>query len=190
MPERRSRANAVERILGAAARCVVESGAAALSLHDVARAAGVSKALILYHFSDKDTLLARLVAWTNARVIARERDAVARLEPAGAIDALWEWLASELVIGEIRLLAELATSPAPLVSQAIARAREERRFAAGDQAATVFRLLSLTPRVPVALIADLLVAFEDGLAIQAHARGAPEVRVGFDVLWLALLGLT
>ena len=54
---------------------------------------------------------------------------------------------------------------------------------------TLFALLELRPRVPVQLMADVIVAFIDGLAI--HASLAPEAnhRVAFDVLWLSLLSL-
>jgi len=49
----RPRADAAERILRAAIRCIVTSGAAALTMHEVSEEAGVSKGLIHYHFHDK-----------------------------------------------------------------------------------------------------------------------------------------
>jgi hypothetical protein len=52
----------------------------------------------------------------------------------------------------------------------------------------VFAHLGLTPRVPAALLGDATVAFVDGLALDAGSVRDP--RVSFDVLWLALLGLT
>jgi AcrR family transcriptional regulator len=49
-----------DRILEAAERLVVESGAARLTLDAVAQAAGVSKGGLLYHFPAKDSLLTAL----------------------------------------------------------------------------------------------------------------------------------
>src|SRR5262245_24607939 len=94
--------SARERILDAAARRIVRGGAAALALADVAADAGVSKALIHYHFHDKDRLLEQLVDQLARNVVDRER---AALEPYGkqhsplAVDALWQWLEGELVRG-------------------------------------------------------------------------------------------
>src|SRR5919199_673237 len=86
---RRPRASAAERILRAAARAIVERGAAAVSMHDVAEEAGVSKGLIHYHFHDKETLLARLVEWMTRNLVAREEGAIAESQPRHAIDDLW-----------------------------------------------------------------------------------------------------
>src|SRR6185437_10158392 len=68
---------ATRRILDAAARRIAVAGAAALSIHEVAVDAGVSKALVHYHFRDKDTLLARLVEHLANALVERERQALA-----------------------------------------------------------------------------------------------------------------
>jgi AcrR family transcriptional regulator len=49
------------RILDAANRVVLDKGAGALTLDAVARQAGVSKGGLLYHFSDKDSLIAGMM---------------------------------------------------------------------------------------------------------------------------------
>jgi AcrR family transcriptional regulator len=71
-------------ILDAAARVMLARGAANLTLEAVAEEAGLSKGGLLYHYADKDALLAamvqRLVEVTEARVADhRETDA----EPGG-----------------------------------------------------------------------------------------------------------
>ena len=104
----RPRADAAERILRAAIRRIVTSGAAALTMHEVSEEAGVSKGLIHYHFHDKETLLARMVEWMTRSLVARERAALAESIPRHAIDDLWKWLESELERGQIRVLLELA----------------------------------------------------------------------------------
>ena len=77
----------------------------------------------------------------------------------------------------------------PLISDAIRRSARARREAAMVTVDRLFALLELRPRVPVQLLADVIVAFIDGLAI--HASIAPQAnhRVAFDVLWLSLLSL-
>jgi AcrR family transcriptional regulator len=180
---------AAARILDAAARCVRTRGAADTSVQDVAAEAGVSKALIHYHFKTKEALLARLVRWLADGVVARERAALADAQPAGAVDRLWAWLAAELARGDIRVLAELTGAPAPEVRRASAAAAQERRAAAVGTVGRIFDLLSLRPRVPGEMLASVIVAFVDGLAVHAAVEASENPRVAFDVFWLALLGL-
>src|SRR5919202_3916300 len=56
--EQRSERSARERILQAAVELVAERGIGGARIAQVARAAGVSTALVHYHFSDRQTLLA------------------------------------------------------------------------------------------------------------------------------------
>src|SRR5918992_242040 len=102
----RARPDATERILEAAAARLTVSGASMLTMQEIAEEAGVSKALIHYHFHDKDTLLARLVLWMAEGLVRRERAALAASAPHAAIDDLWRWLADELARGHIRALVE------------------------------------------------------------------------------------
>ncbi|HEY0779799.1 MAG TPA: TetR/AcrR family transcriptional regulator, partial [Gemmatirosa sp.] len=82
------RAGAPERILAAAAACAGQQGVAQVSLQTVAGVAGVSKALIHYHFRDRDALLARLADWLSDVVVAGEAAALADAPPTGGLDAL------------------------------------------------------------------------------------------------------
>ena len=188
-PGARARPDATERILKAAAARLAASGASALTMQEVAEEAGVSKALIHYHFHDKDTLLARLVRWITEGLVRRERAALATSTPHGAIDDLWRWLEAELTRGHIRALVELAAWRAGEVSDAAAEAMHARRLASTASAERLFSLLALRPRVPPVLLGDLLVTFIDGLASVPAGAGGGEARAAFDVLWLALLGL-
>lgn len=178
-----------ERILEAAARRVRAHGAASTSMHDVAVEAGVSKALIHYHFKTKEALLARLVAWLADNVVTRERAAMVDAPAALAVDRLWGWLALELDLGDVRVLAELAGTPAAEVRRASAAAARERRVASAETVERLFDLLGLRPRVPGVMLAAVITAFVDGLAVDAAIDGAANPRVAFDVFWLALLGL-
>ena len=182
----RAAPTAPERILDATLRRIVGAGALDTSLGDIAEDAGVSKALILYHFQDRDTLLARLVDRVVGQLVARLRDALEGQHSALAVDALWEWLERELRLGSIPLLAELSRDHGPGVRDASRRAAERRREAAAEAVGRLFSALSLKPRVPLELLGEVTVTFEDGLALSD--RGA-ERRVAFDVFWLALLNL-
>ena len=187
--ERRPRADAAERILRAAVRRIVASSAAALTMHEVAEEAQVSKGLIHYHFHDKETLLARMVEWMTRNLVERERAALAQSTPRHAIDNLWAWLSGELERGHVRVLLELAQWRGPLVRSAVRASAKARRTAAEASVDQLFTLLALRPRIPPALLADVVLAFIDGLAVATGIDPELNARAAFDVFWLSLLGL-
>src|SRR5919202_80898 len=185
-PARRPRAGAAERILRATARAIVERGAVALTMQDVAEEAGVSKGLIHYHFHDKETLLARLAEWMTRNLVARERAALERSSPRHAIDDLWAWLEQELARGHVRVLLELAEWRGSLVRRAMVESVRDRRAAAAWSVGQLFALLGLRLRVPAALLADVVVAFVDGIAVGAMLDPESNPRASFDVFWLSV----
>ncbi|HYD53280.1 MAG TPA: TetR/AcrR family transcriptional regulator [Gemmatimonadaceae bacterium] len=178
-----------DRILESALRCIARQGAAAVALSHVAAEAGVSKALIHYHFHDRETLLTRLVDEVVEQVVRGERAALADTPPALAIDALWTWLERELARGDIRVLIELSLLPQPSIREAARRAAGLRRAAAAQTVDRLFTLLGLSPRVPAALLAEPVVAFVDGLAFDASLATKRDPRVSFDAFWLGMLSL-
>ncbi len=186
---RKPRADAAERILQATVRCVVQTGAASLSMHQVAEQAGVSKGLIHYHFHDKETLLARTVEFIARDLEAQERAALARSDARTAVDDLWTWLSTELERGHIRVLLELGEWRGRLVRTAAREAAAARRARAAVTVTRLFELLGLRPRVPEVLLADVVVSFADGLAAAQALHPDGNHRPAFDVFWLALLGL-
>jgi AcrR family transcriptional regulator len=168
----------------------VQKGAADVSLQDVAEAAGVSKALIHYHFHDKGELLARLVEWLRAGLVARQVTALTGVSGSTALDALWQWLSDELDRGDLRALIDLSLVQGASVQSAVAATAAARREAAATVATELFERLGLSPRVPAPLIADAFIAFVDGLALDRVVAPERNARVSFDVFWLAMLGLT
>lgn len=189
LPARRPRADASDRILHATARRIVVSGAVTLTMNEVAEEAGVSKGLIHYHFHDKETLLTRLVEWMSLKLVARERAALADSTTRSAIDDLWRWLSGELERGHVRVLLELAESRAGLVQRAVRDSVQARREAAASSVERLFALLGLKPRIHSRLLADVIVAFIDGLAVSTSLEAAFNSRAAFDVFWLAMLSL-
>jgi AcrR family transcriptional regulator len=61
----------LEDLLRTAAEVIVERGFANTRTSDVAQAAGVSQALVFYHFSTKDALLSRAFEYAAAQDLAR-----------------------------------------------------------------------------------------------------------------------
>jgi AcrR family transcriptional regulator len=184
-----ARRNAAERILQGATERLIAIGAAELSLQDVAAHAGVSKALIHYHFADKETLLVRVVEWTTGQVVARQRSALGDIAPASAVDALWQWLSGELEGGHLRVLLELTQYRAPRVQEAVRESVAVRQAAMVATISRLFKLLGLYPRVPAELLASVVVAFDDGLVARSPGRDTAEARVAFDIFWLSILSL-
>lgn len=187
---------APRRILEAAARQILSGGAADLALSDVAREAGISKALIHYHFRDKETLLSCVVDHIAHDLVARERNALVPYKGQHnplAVDALWQWLEGELRRGAIRVLLELDSCRGATIQMAARRAAELRRATANETVERLFTILELRPRIESSLIANVFVAFVDGLAVDAglsvDAGNAATSRVAFDVFWLAMLSL-
>ena len=185
----RARGNAAERILAAAAECVGQLGAAQVSLQTVADSAGVSKALIHYHFRDRDELLARLVDWVTVQLVQGEDAALAEADATTALDALWGWLEGELASGRLRALGELAGERGASVRDAVRRSREARRAQATLTIERLFAVLSLRPRLPAPLVGDVTVAFLDGLAGEVAVEPEGNHRLRFDVFWLSVLSL-
>lgn len=178
---------APRRILDAAIRVMIRDSAAEASLSRFAEEADVSKALVHYHFHDREQLLATVVARIGMRVRERERAAVAEGTGRQPVDVLWDWLDAELRRGELRVLLELGLDRAPRLRDAAASVARQRRADATTTVRTTFARLGLRLRVAPELVGEGWVTFTDGMVLDAGSLGGG--RVAFDVHWLAVLGL-
>lgn len=178
------------RIVDAGVRCLAREGVGGASMAAIALEAGVSKALLHYHYHDRSTLLAEIVERIGMRTVERERAAIDESGEMGGLDAVWQWLEGELHRGELSALAELALVREAPVRRATRAAASDRRQSAARTIQRLFAELDLTPRVPAPLMADAAVAFIDGLALDVANGSAREPRVSYDIFWLALLNLT
>jgi AcrR family transcriptional regulator len=178
-----------QRLLEAALRRSAVDGIGALSLQTIADEADVSKALVLYHFRDKDDVMSTLVEWTTSRVLAREATALVASTPATVLEELWRWLEAEIARGELRALIELAGERGARTRQANEASSIARHLAAEETMTQLFKLLHLTPRVPIPMLAASELAMREGLVLAASREPARATRAGFDVFWLALLRL-
>jgi AcrR family transcriptional regulator len=183
-------ADARARIVRAGARCITREGVTGASMAAIAEEAGVSKALLHYHYHDRATLLAEIAERIGIEVVERERTAVDESGGTGGLDALWRWLEDELRRGELAALAMLSLTRLGKVRNATRTAATERRRSATITITHLFTELDLTPRIPAALLAEAAVAFVDGLALDVANGATRDPRVSYDIFWLALLGLT
>lgn len=179
-----------DRLLQATVACARRDGAGAVSLQLIAAEAHVSKALVFYHFRDKDDILATTISWLTARLVARERAALAESTPASVLEELWRWLEGEIAAGELRVLIELTGERGTDARAATQRSAEARAEAADATIARVFGVLGLTPRIPTTMLAATELAFREGVILSAARDPARNPRVAFDVFWLSLLSLT
>jgi AcrR family transcriptional regulator len=173
----RARGNAADRILAAAAECAGTLGVAQVSMQAVADAAGVSKALIHYHFRDRDELLARLADWLAGALVHGEALALEDTDATNQLDALWLWLEGELSSGRLRALVDLGQERGAPVRDAVRRSRELRRAQATQTLERLFAALALRPRIATAVLADVTVASRRAAARRVEPREpAPALR--------------
>ena len=183
-----ARAEARDRLLEAATALGSARGVGALTVQGIATAAGVSKALVLYHFGDKDAVLVALAARVADHDMARIREAAAEADPLEG----WRRLASDTGGGGARaLLAALLLEPA--VRPAAAAIRQKREEAATALGGAVLARVGLRPRHAPALIGRVVLHQLDGVAV-AHPGGADghaasALDASLDAFALALLAL-
>lgn len=158
-----------------------------MSLQAIARTAGVSKALLLYHFAGKSTLLAAVAVTLGQMSAARLRTA------AASDDALEAWRAlvrDESTRGELALLAALSLE-LELEVESLRQLRDARAAAAAVLASALLAGMQLTPRIPATLLGRVLLRQLDGVAVGATRAGLPAAALDaeLDAFALALLAL-
>ena len=176
-----------ERILGAAEQCFRENTYGGVSLRRIARRAGVSKSLVLYHFESKERLFAELQLRVYRR-LARSLTAAGAargtpLERARvALDSLAAVVREE---NDLAIHAMLATralwdkGAAPHVSAMRRELRELLHRTIHDIFADDAGHLA----VPLEATADLLWAALTGLGMEAAIDGSTlQLDRGFDAL--------
>ena len=99
-----SSADARVRIVDAGVRCIAREGVTGASMAAIALEAGVSKALLHYHYHDRSRLLAEIVERIGTQTVERERTAIDESDRMGGRDAFWHWLEGELRRGELAAL--------------------------------------------------------------------------------------
>lgn len=182
--------NSRDRIAEAACAVVQDTGIADLTIADVGRRAGVSSALVHYHFNTKQELLAA----ASERLAARRSEvrAVALSSTSGlaALDAVWAALATgpgsaaERAWLDLTLLARSDSA----VRGTLAVKRRAERASIATTLPRLFRDLGAVPTASWDETAATILLFLDGVAL-ALAEGFPEdeVRAAYDAFWLGLV---
>ncbi|MHB1861477.1 MAG: TetR/AcrR family transcriptional regulator [Gemmatimonadaceae bacterium] len=178
-----------EGILEATRRQVERGGWGAVSLGRVAAQAGVSKALIHYHFRDKQQLLCAVAVECTRRIEDRGM-AVTGAPPSGdPLAAFWNWLQEELKQGDVSALLQLARAEDIQVQERATTGLAECRTLVRALVAQVLGALEARPGIPVPLLADVMATLVEGLAAQHNPRRKHEEQSVVDVLWLSLMAL-
>ncbi|MCC6318144.1 MAG: TetR/AcrR family transcriptional regulator [Gemmatimonadaceae bacterium] len=175
------------RILAGALASLRVDGLTGFSLQRASIQAGVSKALVIYHFHTKAALLAAMVEWLTHRVLARERGMMDRDSTTHVLDDLWQYLDAEHEQGEYAILLVLADAGLPGLRDAAARSLEQRRSHAQRSVEGIFQRLQLIPRLPLAHLTEVEQAFREGLLLRMAQGAIATPRAAFDMFWLAVL---
>ena len=151
-----------KRILAAARELVAERGVSGSHLIDIARAAGVSRGLIAYHFGTKDGLLGEVMDADAEDRLERLRDVVGSARTlddviAGLARTLGELLIPDRGMVALQELATLALQNEDIAArQAHARARYRETLAeilAEHQRAGIVQLRAEPPVVAAVIVA-------------------------------------
>ncbi len=179
----------LDRIATAARDEATSAGFASLTVAKVSARAGVSSALIHYHFTTKQQLIV-----AAAGRLADERLA-ARASAFGgrgleALDAAWETLVAAADGGAERAwleLVALARDDAD-VRTAIDARRAEERAAIGRRLPDLFAELGAARSAASDELAATVAVLLDGLALAlASGEAADAVRAAYDAFWLAMI---
>ncbi len=181
-----SRADRAERFLTAATLLGVAGGVSALTVQGIAIEAGVSKALVLYHFDDKHALLRALARRLAAADAAALRAASATDDPFDA----WLALGKDTVGAGCRALLN-ALLLEPPVRAHVEEIREMRQRAATELALAMLTAAELKPRVSASLVGLMLLHQLDGSSTSTDdgVEGETARQASLDAFALALLAL-
>lgn len=179
-----------DSIIQAACAVIVELGVSDLTVADVAARAGVSAALVYYHFSTKQQLLAAACERLAARRSEGRARALASADGLAALDALWTALHggagpdAEHTWNDLTLLARRDSAVRRTLN---AERASELRALAARLPRLVADLGSGLP-VPGDEAAAVVLHFLDGIALALASGAEPgEIRAAYDAFWLVLV---
>lgn len=157
----------------------------------VADAAGVSTALVHYHFATKQKLLAAAAEALTGRRTERRMAALRSGPGLASLDALWACLtdrdaSAERAGPDLVLLARQDRA----VGGVLQRSRRLEHARLAEPLAVLLESLGTRPSIPAEELAATVCMFLDG-AESALLAGMPadDIRASYDAFWLALVAL-
>lgn len=165
-------------VLGAAIKTLAARGMAETSIADIAKAAGLSKGAVHYHFESKDDLyekvLERCIDVLEARVRAVFAQPGAPMERVrAAITELWtvrrDGVPEMRVIQEMYAVSRTNKALRKALAAGLRRSREQIVAVGVNELVA----MGFKPRVPADVAPRLLVALLDGLAIHNGIEPLP-----------------
>lgn len=157
-------------MLDAAIQAIADRGYAQTSVSDVARAAGMSKGAVHYHFESKEDLIAQVALYCSAEMQERVDQAWdAALEPTEKISrALCEMRSFARDRGPVmRVFAALLAQGVhdEKLRATLQAMFEANRRRVAEQIVDALPSLGLRPKIPAHVIPRLLLSTLDGLAL-------------------------
>lgn len=165
-------------------------GLANLTISVVADRAGVSTALVHYHFDTKAKLLVATAERVAARRHERRAQALASARGLAAVDALWEVVASSVADGVERAYVELVLHARADrdTAESMSAQRRTHRAAMIARLPALLRELGAVPASASDELTATLDAQLDGLSLALLGGEDPAVvRTAYDAFWLTLL---
>ena len=163
----------VQRILAAALACWSKQGYHACSLREIAKAAGVAKSLLHYHFTSKEHLLLELEALyyrqIGEAVRARLQDRPPSLESGrDALDQVWQALIATRREFPFALEIWRAADGNPAIKKRLDAFHEEMCTLIRDATARALGPLADALPMPVGRLAELLQVSFQGFSLQLY----------------------
>ena len=185
-----AQSGAVDRIVSAACISLGELGLHGVTIGVVAERAGVSTALVHYHFDTKAHLLVAAAGRIAAQRSERRTAALAGARGLAALDALWASLEASVNDGAARAHLELilCSREDGAVAAVLAQRRGAEIAELQQRVPLLLRELGSAPYAAAEEIAAAVDAELDGL-VTGLLGGQPAqgLRAAFDAFWLSLI---
>lgn len=190
----RQRGKAREAIIESAEALVRKNGAGAVTIEEVAKAAGTAKGLVHYHFKTKQGLLSAVADRLAASRIDNWATALRPGAPESAAETSWRLLTEEAATGVILAWQTLlyTGANANLPDQTAKLHASNFSNSLGTALTQLFADdMGLIPTIPTPEIGWLMAAVIDGIGLQLLAGIREERLYGtYAAGWLGLLALT
>lgn len=186
------------RIIAAASRVLATKGYDATTLREISREAQAAPGLVHYYFGGKDQLLVEALQAAGQQFHQRMQHLVHQIPDEQSLDAILTQISERVEQDEnvYRLRYESFSLGlhnaliAPAVSERLARRREE----IGSVMGTILEKLARTEgversAVDLTILAALLLALFDGLALQKIMDASFDLEAAYSVLAQMLRGL-